>query len=131
MLSKAQIDEYHEIGAIVVPDVLTPDEVQRLRQVTDEFVERARSGDGTVTRDLRPRGQPHAGKSAGCGASRQHTCTTRNTAAWCAILKILAVLQDLWGRTSASMLAQRLEVGRVRCAGGDGTGTERSIRPHQ
>jgi phytanoyl-CoA hydroxylase len=43
MLSKAQIDEYHEIGAIVVPDVLTPDEVQRLRQVTDEFVERARS----------------------------------------------------------------------------------------
>ena len=28
MLTKAQIDEYNDVGAIVVPDVLTPDEVR-------------------------------------------------------------------------------------------------------
>lgn len=42
MLTQAQIDEYNEIGAIVVPDVLTPDEIAELRRVTDGFVERAR-----------------------------------------------------------------------------------------
>ena len=31
MLTKAQIDEYNEIGAIVVPDILSADEMQRLR----------------------------------------------------------------------------------------------------
>ena len=42
MLTQAQIDEYNEVGAIVVPDVLTSEEVARLRAVTDGFVERAR-----------------------------------------------------------------------------------------
>jgi phytanoyl-CoA hydroxylase len=48
MLSQAQIDEYNTVGAIVVPDVLTQAEVQRLRDVTDGFVERAR---GLTTHD--------------------------------------------------------------------------------
>ena len=43
MLNQTQIDEYNRVGAIVVPDVLTQDEVLRLRHVTDEFVERARA----------------------------------------------------------------------------------------
>lgn len=43
MLSQAQIDEYNRVGAIVVPDVLSGDEVAELRRVTDGFVERARS----------------------------------------------------------------------------------------
>ena len=42
MLTKTQIDQYHETGAIVVSDILSSDEVLRLRRVTDEFVERAR-----------------------------------------------------------------------------------------
>ena len=42
MLTPAQIAEYNEVGAIVVPDVLTPQEVATLRSVTDGFVERAR-----------------------------------------------------------------------------------------
>ena len=42
MLTTTQIDQYNETGAIVVTDILTLDEVQRLRRVTDEFVERAR-----------------------------------------------------------------------------------------
>ncbi|MGH7154946.1 MAG: phytanoyl-CoA dioxygenase family protein [Acetobacteraceae bacterium] len=43
MLTAAQREEYNEIGAIVVPDVLTAQEVTRLGLVTDEFIERARS----------------------------------------------------------------------------------------
>ncbi len=43
MLSKAQIEEYNEVGAIVVPDVLSPAEVAELRRVTDEFVDKSRA----------------------------------------------------------------------------------------
>ena len=43
MLTQAQIDEYNRIGAIVVPDVLSADEVQELRRVTDEFVQKSRT----------------------------------------------------------------------------------------
>ena len=43
MLTKLQIEEYNETGAIVVADVLSAGEIQRLRAVTDEFVERARA----------------------------------------------------------------------------------------
>jgi phytanoyl-CoA hydroxylase len=42
MLTPAQIDEYNEVGAIVVPDVLSAAEVAELRRVTDWFVERSR-----------------------------------------------------------------------------------------
>lgn len=42
MLSKAQVEEYNEVGAIVVPDIFSPEEVAALRRVTDEFVDRAR-----------------------------------------------------------------------------------------
>jgi phytanoyl-CoA hydroxylase len=42
MLTQAQKDEYDRVGAIVVPDVLSPAEVAELRAVTDGFVERAR-----------------------------------------------------------------------------------------
>ena len=43
MLTKAQIDEYNELGAIVVPDILSAAEVAELRRVTDEFVEKSRA----------------------------------------------------------------------------------------
>jgi phytanoyl-CoA hydroxylase len=42
VLNQTQIDEYNRVGAIVVPDVLAPEQVQLLRRVTDEFVEKAR-----------------------------------------------------------------------------------------
>ncbi|HUB45301.1 MAG TPA: phytanoyl-CoA dioxygenase family protein [Acetobacteraceae bacterium] len=41
MLTRSQIDEYHEIGAIVVADVLTDAEIHRLRAVTDDLVQQA------------------------------------------------------------------------------------------
>ena len=43
MLTQAQKDEYENVGAIVVPDVLSPAVVAELRAVTDGFVERARA----------------------------------------------------------------------------------------
>ena len=43
ILTQAQIDEYNRIGAIVVPHVLSADEVHELRRVTDEFVENSRT----------------------------------------------------------------------------------------
>ena len=42
-LTRAQIDEYNEVGAIVVPGVLSQAEVAELRRVTDMFVERSRA----------------------------------------------------------------------------------------
>lgn len=42
MLSNAQIDQYRETGCVIVEGVLEPSEVQELRRVTDQFVERAR-----------------------------------------------------------------------------------------
>jgi phytanoyl-CoA hydroxylase len=95
MLTKAQIEEYNEVGAIVVPDVLTPDEVRTLSGVTDGFVERARGLTGhTEIYDLedthtpdRPRvrriKQAHLYDPAYAALSRHP--------------KIIAVLQALWG----------------------------------
>ena len=42
MLTKAEIDEYREIGAIVVPDVLGAAELFELRAATDTLVAGAR-----------------------------------------------------------------------------------------
>jgi phytanoyl-CoA hydroxylase len=41
MLSQAEIDAYRRDGFIVVPDVLSPDQMEALRRVTDEFVRNA------------------------------------------------------------------------------------------
>ena len=43
MLTTAQIEEYNRVGAIVVPDLLSPAEVAELREVTDGFVARSAS----------------------------------------------------------------------------------------
>ena len=43
MLTKAQIEEYREVGGIVVENVLSAAEVAELRRVTDELVERSRN----------------------------------------------------------------------------------------
>ncbi len=95
MLSQAQIDEYNRVGAIVVPDVLSADEVDELRRVTDGFVERARQvsahdaiydlEDTHSEREPRVRRikTPHLHHKA-FGALVRHP-------------KIMAVLQSLWG----------------------------------
>ncbi len=95
MLTQSQIDEYNEVGAIVVPDVLSPAEVAELRRVTDSFVEQSRAhASHTDIFDLedthtpaQPRvrriKQPHLHDPA-YGALVRHP-------------KIMAVLSALWG----------------------------------
>ncbi|MBS0642925.1 MAG: phytanoyl-CoA dioxygenase family protein [Acetobacteraceae bacterium] len=95
MLTQAQIDEYNEIGAIVVPDVLTREEVQRLRDVTDGFVERARGVTGhTEIYDLEDSHTPENPRVRRIKAAHLHdpayAALTRHP-------KIIAVLQSLWG----------------------------------
>ena len=95
MLTKSQIDQYLEIGAIVVPGILDADEVLRLRRVTDELVRDAR---GLTAHDeiydledshtpdnprVRRIKAPHLHHPEYAGLVRQP--------------KILAVLQSLWG----------------------------------
>lgn len=43
MLTQEQINDYHNNGFLTVENVLSDDEVQRLRQVTDEFVDKSRA----------------------------------------------------------------------------------------
>jgi ectoine hydroxylase-related dioxygenase (phytanoyl-CoA dioxygenase family) len=95
MLTAAQIAEYNEVGAIVVPNVLTPEEVAHLRAVTDGFVERAR---GLTTHDpiydLEDSHTPENPRVRRIKAAHLHdpayAALTRHP-------KILAVLTDLWG----------------------------------
>ena len=43
MLGPADFATYQRDGFIVLPDILTPDEVEALRRVTDELVQNART----------------------------------------------------------------------------------------
>ena len=95
MLTAAQIEEYNEIGAIVVPDVLTPEEVARLRAVTGGFVERARGLTGhNDIYDLEDSHTAATPRVRRIKAAHLHDPAygdlTRHP-------KILAVLKDLWG----------------------------------
>ena len=100
MLTQTQKDEYDSVGAIVVPDVLSPAEVAELRAVTDGFVERARAITAhDAIYDLEDSHSPAQPRVRRIKAPHLHH------AAYAALVrhpKIVAVLQDLWGRTSGS-----------------------------
>lgn len=95
MLSKAQIEEYNDVGALVVPDVLSPAEVAELRRVTDGFVEQSRAitahNDIFDLEDTHSPAQPRVRRikaphlhHASYGALTRHP-------------RIVEVLTDLWG----------------------------------
>jgi ectoine hydroxylase-related dioxygenase (phytanoyl-CoA dioxygenase family) len=95
MLTQRQIDEYNEVGAIVVPDVLSEDEVARLRVVTDEFVENSRGlsahNDVYDLEDTHGPAEPRV---------RRIKTPHLQHAAYAALVrhpKIVEVLTDLWG----------------------------------
>ncbi len=95
MLTQAQIETYQQIGAVVVPDVLTPDEVRILGQVTDGFVERARGL--TAHTDIYDLEDSH---SAETPRVRRIKAAHLHDPAFAALSrhpKIIAVLQSLWG----------------------------------
>ncbi len=95
MLTRSQLDEYSEIGAIVVPDVLSGEEVARLRRVTDEFVDRARgiSAHDDVY-DLEDSHTPDMPRVRRIKAPHLHHPAFSDLVRHAGIV---AVLQDLWG----------------------------------
>ena len=94
-LTEAQIAQYHRDGYVVVPNVLSPEELAQLRQVTDDYVEGSRK----VTKhdsvyDLEP------GHSAEQPRVRRIKHPHRQHAVYAELVKhpnIVAVLQSLWG----------------------------------
>ena len=50
MLTQDQIETYHEDGFILVEDVITPEQLARLREITDELIEKSR--DVTESNDV-------------------------------------------------------------------------------
>jgi ectoine hydroxylase-related dioxygenase (phytanoyl-CoA dioxygenase family) len=95
MLTQAQIDEYNEIGAIVVPNVLTAEEVRSLSGVTDDFVAQARGLTGhTPVYDLEDSHTPDDPRVRRIKAPHLHH------PAYAALVRhpnIIGVLQSLWG----------------------------------
>jgi ectoine hydroxylase-related dioxygenase (phytanoyl-CoA dioxygenase family) len=95
MLTRQQIDEYNDVGAIVVPDVLSPAEVAELRRVTDGFVERSRAlTTHDAIFDLEDSHTPAQPRVRRIKAPHLHD------PAYAALLRhprIIAVLSDLWG----------------------------------
>ena len=95
ILTQAQIDEYDEVGAIVVRDILSPAEVAGLRRVTDEFVERARAH--TTHTDIFDLEDTHSPTQP---RVRRIKSPHLHDPAYGALMRhprILAVLRDLWG----------------------------------
>lgn len=95
MLTREQIDQYNAVGAIVVPDILTQEEVLSLRRVTDDFVEGARGlSSHTDVYDLEDSHTPDKPRVRRIKQTHlQHPEYGRLVRH----PKILAVLRDLWG----------------------------------
>jgi phytanoyl-CoA hydroxylase len=95
MLTKAVIDEYRAIGAIVVPDILSAEEVAELSRVTDAFVAGARGLTGHT--DIYDLEDSHTSASP---RVRRVKAPHLHHPAFAALVRhprILAVLHDLWG----------------------------------
>jgi phytanoyl-CoA hydroxylase len=95
MLTAAQIAEYNEVGAIVVPDVLTPEEVAHLSAVTDGFVDRARGL--TSHTDIYDLEDSHSAEKPRVRRIKTAHLHDPAYASLSRHPKILAVLRDLWG----------------------------------
>lgn len=95
MLTKEQIDEYDAVGAIVLPDVLSAEEVAELRAVTDAFVEASRAvTDHDQVYDLEDTHSPSRPRVRRIKTPHLHH------PAYAALVrhpKIVAALTDLWG----------------------------------
>lgn len=95
MLTRAEIDQYRQIGAIVVPDVLDAEEVARLRAVTDAMVEGARGlTEHSEIYDLEDSHTPTSPRVRRIKAAHLHH---PEFARLVRHPRIVAVLQDLWG----------------------------------
>ena len=95
MLTPDQIDEYHRVGALVVPDVLSQAELAELRAVTDRFVrDSAAHREHTPVYDLEDSHSPEQPRVRRIKAPHLHD------PAYAAVVRhpgIVACLQSLWG----------------------------------
>jgi phytanoyl-CoA hydroxylase len=95
MLSQAAIAAYRRDGFIVLPDILTPEEVEALRRVTDEFVHNARNvAANDEVYDLEESHSPDEPSVRRIKAPHLHHPEYARAARH---PKIVEVLQDLWG----------------------------------
>ena len=95
MLSEQDVRIYREQGYIVVPDVLTPEEVAGLRAATDQVVAGASEvSEHTAVYDLEPGHRPEAPK-----VRRINNLHAQHPAFGAMVRhpKIVACLNDLWG----------------------------------
>lgn len=95
MLSKAQKEEYDETGCIIIPDVLTQQEVAELRRITDEFVDRSRNV--TENNDVYDLEETHTPERP---RVRRIKTPDKAHPTYGALLRhpgIIEVLTDLWG----------------------------------
>ena len=83
MISEADVAFYQQHGYLVVQDVLSRSEVEELRRVTDELVEKAR--DVSAHDDIYDLEDGHSADSPECAGSRPRTCGIRRMRTWCAI----------------------------------------------
>ena len=95
MLTQAQIEEYNRVGAIVVPNILSADEVQRLRTVTEEFVEKARAV--TTHNEIYDLEDSHSQQEPRVRRIKTPHAHHPEYGRLVRHPKILAVLADLWG----------------------------------
>ena len=95
ILTEEQKREYEEVGAIVVPDVLSPAEVAALRRVTDGFVDRARQvATHDAIYDLEDTHTPEMPRVRRIKAPHLHDPVYADLVRH---PRIVEVLQDLWG----------------------------------
>jgi hypothetical protein len=101
MISKVDVAQYRREGFIVVPDVLSPAEIADLRRVTDEFVEASRKATShTDIFDLEP------GHTAEQPRLRRIKTPSLHHPVYARMVRhpgIVAVLNQLWGRTCGSI----------------------------
>ena len=95
MLSQAEIEAYRRDGFIVVPEVLSPGEVQELRRVTEEFVCKAGSvAANDEVFDLEDTHSPAEPRVRRIKTPHLHHAEYARAARH---PKIVEVLKDLWG----------------------------------
>ncbi|MGH7118613.1 MAG: phytanoyl-CoA dioxygenase family protein [Acetobacteraceae bacterium] len=95
MLSRALIEEYREVGAIVVPEVLNQTEITELRSATEELIAGARGLTGhNEIYDLEDSHTPDVPRVRRIKAPHLHHPAFAKAVHHPGII---AVLQDLWG----------------------------------
>ena len=95
MLREVDIERYRRDGFVVVPDVLSPEEVERLRTVTEQFVQNTRAV--TANDDVYDLEDTHSPAEPRVRRIKTPHLHHESYARLVRHPRIVAVLQDLWG----------------------------------